>query len=598
VTRAFAKQVKSPAITSRASDYSQWYLDVVRNADMVDQSPVKGCMVIRPWGMGVWERLVSELDKRITASGASNVYFPLLIPQSFLSKEAEHVEGFAKECAVVTHHRLQVTEDGTGVEVDPDAKLDEPLVVRPTSETLIWNAFSKWIQAMSYRELPLKVNQWANVFRWELRTRPFLRSAEFMWQEGHTAHATSDDAKECAHEMLDMYASVCEDVLAIPVVQGHKSESERFAGADDTLTIEAMMQNGWALQSGTSHFLGQNFAKAFNVHFQDPAALESTEAADGAPGKGRSFVWATSWGVSTRLIGALVMSHSDDLGLVLPPNVAPVQVVIVPFLPGTKKNKKQLGAEDGAVDPPVLLVAELIQKQLQAAGLRAKVDDRAHVRPGAKFFEWEQKGVPLRLELGARDLGREDGPVAIVTRRFDGKKIELSVAAELKRALAVGAGGGEADEKRKKTLEEVLLLPPRHEGLEAGSAGELGLQLAIELAEVQRSLLQRARSRLESNTFEIDSYETMKTELWALDKKSKGGEGRGGKLGDDGQYIPQFRFYRAPWADDAANEAAIQEECKATIRCYPLTEQHAVVGKQCFYSGRPATHIALFARAY
>jgi prolyl-tRNA synthetase len=634
--RAFAKHAKgsSSPITSRADDYSQWYLDVVRAADVVDQSPVKGCMVIKPWGMGIWERLRDELDRRITNTGTDNVYFPLLIPQSFLSKEAQHVEGFAKECAVVTHHRLRVTADGKGVEVDPAAKLDEPLVVRPTSETLIWNTFSKWVQAMSHRELPLKINQWANVFRWELRTRPFLRSAEFLWQEGHTAHATSDEAVEFSHEILDLYADVCEEVLAIPVVQGYKSESERFAGADETLTIEAMMQNGWALQSGTSHFLGQNFAKAFNVHFQDPAALEATAAADG-PAKGRSYVWATSWGVSTRLMGALVMSHSDDLGLVLPPNVAPVQVVIIPFVPGAKKNKKKqqeaAAGEGGEADPakpaqpaqpaqpPVLAVAHLIQQQLRTAGLRAEVDDRAHVRPGAKFFEWEQKGVPLRLELGPRDLGRDGGPVAIVTRRFDGKKIELSVAAELERAVAEsaesesaaeegGREGGDAEGKGKKqTLAEVLLMP-RHQALEAGGGGgsggvgnpsELVLSLATELADIQVSLLERARNRLESNTFEIDSYDTMRSELQALESSgSSGSEGKGGVYGEDGAYIPQFRFYRVPWADNAVNEAAIQEECKATIRCYPLAEQHAVEGRTCFYSGRPATHIALFARAY
>mmetsp|Transcript_10594 Transcript_10594/g.31415 ORF Transcript_10594/g.31415 Transcript_10594/m.31415 type:complete len:425 (+) Transcript_10594:262-1536(+) len=299
----------SDSICSASEDFSQWYSDVIRQADMVDSSPVKGCMVIKPWGMAVWDGLKDSLDKKIKKSGAQNAYFPLLIPRSFLSKEAEHVDGFAKECAVVTHHRLKGDENG--LIPDPDAELDEPLIIRPTSETIIWHMFQKWIS--SHRDLPLKINQWANVVRWEMRTRPFLRSSEFLWQEGHTAHATSAEAIATAEEMLDVYADVVENVLAVPVVKGKKSAIERFAGADETYTIEALMPNGWALQSGTSHFLGQNFARAFDVYYQNKEAK-------------RDLVWATSWGVSTRLLGALVMTHSDDAGLVLPPRIAPVQV--------------------------------------------------------------------------------------------------------------------------------------------------------------------------------------------------------------------------------------------------------------------------------
>jgi len=307
---------QSIVITPRSENYSAWYNDLVAAADLVDASPVRGCMVIKPWGMALWDLLKRELDERITETGAQNAYFPLFIPKSFLAKEAEHVDGFAKECAVVTHTRLCLSEDGKNLIPDPTALLEEPLVVRPTSETLIWHMFGKWIH--SHRDLPLKINQWANVVRWEMKTRPFLRTSEFLWQEGHTAHATQECALRTAHESLDLYASVCEEVLAVPVVKGTKSPSERFAGALETFTIEALMQNGWALQSGTSHFLGQNFAKAFNVTHQSESGS-------------RELVWATSWGVSTRLIGALIMSHSDDKGLVLPPAVAPIQVVLIPI---------------------------------------------------------------------------------------------------------------------------------------------------------------------------------------------------------------------------------------------------------------------------
>jgi prolyl-tRNA synthetase len=371
------KEASSNVITPRCENYSQWYLDIISAAELVDNSPVKGCMVIRPWGMAIWDLLREELDSQIKESGAQNAYFPLFIPQSFLSKEADHVEGFAKECAVVTHHRLCANPDGSGLMPDPDAKLEEPLIVRPTSETIIWNMFGKWID--SHRDLPLKLNQWANVVRWELRTRPFLRSAEFLWQEGHTAHATRDDALATARQMLGVYSDTVAKMLALPVIRGVKSPMERFAGADETFTIEALVQNGWALQSGTSHFLGQNFARAFDVYFQNKEGE-------------RELVWATSWGVSTRLMGALVMTHSDDAGLRLPPAVAPHQVVIVPITKGK-------GEEDAAVQKAVDVAVD----ELKAKGVRVKVDDRDHLRPGAKYFEWERKGVPLRLEVGPRD---------------------------------------------------------------------------------------------------------------------------------------------------------------------------------------------------
>ncbi len=366
------------AITPRATDYAQWYLDVIDGADLIDDVPVRGCKVLKPNGFAIWEAIQRDLDRRFKETGHVNAYFPLLIPMSFLSKEAQHVEGFAKECAVVTHHRLRAvkgTDGTTRVEPDPTAKLEEPYVIRPTSETIIWHCYGRWID--SWRDLPILINQWANVVRWEMKTRPFLRTTEFLWQEGHTAHATRGEAVEETLRMLGVYADFCREVLALPVVQGRKSASERFAGAEDTYAVEAMMQNGWALQAGTSHFLGQNFAKAFNVTFQSQAGE-------------RDFVWATSWGVSTRLIGAAIMAHSDDAGLVLPPAVAPIQVVIIPVY------RDETRAE-------VVAACDVIAASLKHR-FRVRVDDRDSMRPGAKYFEWERKGVPLRLEVGPRDL--------------------------------------------------------------------------------------------------------------------------------------------------------------------------------------------------
>lgn len=374
-------------LTKRADNYSQWFNDLVVKADLAEQSAVRGCMVIKPYGYAIWEKMQQQLDRMFKETGAQNAYFPLLIPKSFFSREAEHVKGFAKECAVVTHYRLRASEDGNSVEVDPSAKLDEELIIRPTSETIIWNTYKNWIH--SWRDLPLMCNQWCNVMRWEMRTRPFLRTSEFLWQEGHTAHATREEAEEEAKKMLDVYAKFAQEWMAVPVVCGVKSETERFAGALDTYTIEAMMQDGKALQSGTSHFLGQNFAKSFDVTFLNK---------ENKP----EYVWATSWGVSTRLIGALIMTHSDDNGLVLPPKLAPIQVVVIPI----GKAGEQMQAIADKLQPVI--------EQLRKAGVTVKYDDSDNKRPGFKYADYELKGIPVRIVMGGRDL--ENNTVEIMRR--------------------------------------------------------------------------------------------------------------------------------------------------------------------------------------
>jgi len=491
------------SITPRATDYSQWYLDVIAQGELCDYSPVRGCMVLRPHGFAVWDLMKTDLDRRFKDTGHVNAYFPVFIPVSFLSKEADHVEGFAKECAVVTHHRLRAAEGG-GVEVDPAAKLEEPLVVRPTSETIIWHMYGQWIQ--SWRDLPILINQWANVVRWELKTRPFLRTAEFLWQEGHTAHATAAEAVEETRKMLGVYTDFAREVMAFPCIPGVKSASERFAGAVDTYCIEGMMQNGWALQAGTSHFLGQNFAKAFDVSFQDETG-------------GRDFVWATSWGVSTRLVGAVIMSHSDDTGLVLPPALAPVQVVLTPIW----KSDTEKAA--------VLAFCDEVRRALHPR-FRVKLDDRDSLKPGAKYFEWERKGVPLRLEIGPRDMAQRSVFAAPrVPVSADGKKFGIPFA-------------------------------------------DLAERVGDTLDRIQAALYQRAEERLHARTYDIGSYDELKAGL----------EGGG--------------FFRVAWHDDADAEARIKEETKATLRCFPLEGQEGAAGRTCFYSGRPATHIAIFARAY
>ncbi len=487
-------------ITPRAEDYSAWYLDVIAQGDLIDDAPVRGCKVLKPHGFAIWEHIQRVLDGRFKDTGHVNAYFPLFIPMSFLSKEAEHVEGFAKECAVVTHHRLRSVVDENGkasVEPDPESKLEEPLIVRPTSETIIWHMYGRWIS--SWRDLPLLINQWANVVRWEMKTRPFLRTTEFLWQEGHTAHATRDEAVAETLTILDLYAGFAEDTLAVPVLKGRKSARERFAGAVETYTIEALMQNGWALQAGTSHFLGQNFAKAFDVMFQN----ETGE---------REYVWATSWGVSTRLIGAVIMTHSDDAGLVLPPRVAPVQVVIVPVYKEAERDT-------------VMAAANELFKSLKPH-FRVKLDDRENMRPGAKYFEWERKGVPLRLEIGPRDVAKRE---AFSAKRTGGKKFGI-------------AFDGVAD-----TVRDVL-------------------------DAIQAELLERATASRDARTYTATSRE----EFARLVESQPG-------------------FYKIPWGGDDADEDAIKDETRATIRC--LLDDD-VSGQTCPLTGKPARELAVFARAY
>jgi len=427
-------------LTKRSEDYSKWYNELVVRADLAEQSAVRGCMVIKPYGYAIWEKMQAELDRRFKESGVKNAYFPLFIPKSYLCREAEHVEGFAKECAVVTHYRLKNDPDGKGVVVDPDAKLEEELIVRPTSETIIWSTYKNWIS--SYRDLPILCNQWANVVRWEMRTRLFLRTAEFLWQEGHTAHATYEEAIAKAEEMLHVYADFAENVMAVPVIQGVKSANERFAGALETFCIEAMMQDGKALQAGTSHFLGQNFAKAFDVQYLTKENKQE-------------YVWATSWGVSTRLMGALIMAHSDDNGLVLPPALAPYQVVIVPIF----KNEEQKAALDAKILPLV--------DNLKKMGVSVLLDDAENQTPGWKFAEYELKGVPVRLALGMRDL--ENGTVEVV---------------------------------RRDTLEKQSL---PFEGIEQ--------VVKTMLDDIQKNIFQKALDYRASKTRTCDSYEEFKEEI-------------------------------------------------------------------------------------
>lgn len=426
--------------TTREEDYSKWYNELVYRADLAEHSDVRGCMIIKPYGYAIWEKMKDILDQKFKETGHSNAYFPLFIPKSYLSKEASHVEGFAKECAVVTHYRLKNAEDGSGIIVDPDAKLEEELIVRPTSETIIWNSYKNWIQ--SYRDLPILINQWANVVRWEMRTRLFLRTAEFLWQEGHTAHATKAEAITEAELMLDVYEDFAENYMSMPVIKGRKTESERFAGAEDTYCIESMMQDGKALQAGTSHFLGQNFAKAFDVKFADKEGkLE--------------HVWATSWGVSTRLMGALIMTHSDDEGLVLPPALAPIQVVAIPI----HRTEEDLTAINEKF--------EALRLELKAKGISFKYDNDENRRPGWKFAEYESKGVPVRLTMGPRDL--ENGKVELARR----------------------------DTKQKEIVD-------------FANIAEVIEQL---LKDIQVNLLERAKKFRSENMHSVDTYEAFKKEI-------------------------------------------------------------------------------------
>ena len=433
-----AKELKE--LTSRSENYSQWYQDLVIKADLAENSAVRGCMVIKPYGYAIWEKMQRILDNKFKETGHVNAYFPLLIPKSFLSREAEHVEGFAKECAVVTHYRLKTNSDGSGVVVDPEAKLEEELIIRPTSETIIWNTYRNWIQ--SYRDLPILCNQWANVMRWEMRTRLFLRTAEFLWQEGHTAHATREEAEAEARKMQEVYADFAESYMAVPVIKGVKTASERFAGALDTYTIEAMMQDGKALQAGTSHFLGQNFGKAFNVTFVDK---------DGKT----DYAWATSWGVSTRLIGALIMAHSDDNGLVLPPHLAPIQVVIIPIYRSMEQLDEIRQKVNGIAD------------NLKKLGISVKFDDADNRKPGWKFANYELKGVPVRLAMGGRDL--ENNTIEVM---------------------------------RRDTLEK-----------ETVSCDGIETYVQNLLEDIQKNIFQKALKLREERTVKVDSYDEFKEKI-------------------------------------------------------------------------------------
>ncbi|WP_111308372.1 proline--tRNA ligase [Confluentibacter sediminis] len=491
----------SKKLTSRAEDYSKWYNELVVKADLAENSAVRGCMVIKPYGYAIWEKMQAELDRMFKETGHQNAYFPLFVPKSLFEAEEKNAEGFAKECAIVTHYRLQADPDKPGkLRVDPEAKLEEELIVRPTSEAIIWNTYRGWIQ--SYRDLPLLINQWANVVRWEMRTRLFLRTAEFLWQEGHTAHETKVEAITEAELMNNVYATFVENFMAIPVIQGLKTESERFAGADETYCIEALMQDGKALQAGTSHFLGQNFAKAFDVKFANKEGKQD-------------YVWATSWGVSTRLMGALIMTHSDDNGLVLPPSLAPNQVVIVPIY----KSDDEFNA--------VSEVAHSILKELKSKNISVKYDDRDTQRPGAKFAQYELQGVPLRIAIGPKDL--ENGTVEIARRDTLTKEV-----------IAL------------KNLSKVV------ENL---------------LADIQKSLFEKALNFRDNHITEVENFEEFKSVL-----ENKGG------------------FISAHWDGTIETEEKIKELTKATIRCIPLNnKQEAGV---CVYTGNPSKMRVLFAKAY
>ncbi|MDQ1283958.1 MAG: prolyl-tRNA synthetase [Patescibacteria group bacterium] len=496
-------------ITSREENYSQWYLDVIEAAQLADSSPVRGCMIIRPHGYAIWENIQKELDRMFKETGVKNAYFPLFIPKSFLEKEAKHAEGFAKEVAIVTHHRLKLGENGKLI---PDAPLEEPLIVRPTSETIMYDTFSRWIQ--SYRDLPLLINQWCNVVRWELRTRPFLRTMEFLWQEGHTVHATKKEADEETLAMLEIYRKFTEEYLAVPVAVGYKTESEKFAGADYTTCIEAMMQDTKALQAGTSHMLGQNFAKSFEVKFLDE--------------KGESqYAWQTSWGLSTRIIGALIMAHSDDKGLVLPPKIAPIQTVIVPIW-GEKEEERN----------NIFEAADKIAEELKKIGLSVEMDKR-DARPGAKFFEWEKKGVPVRIEIGPKDL---EANSIIAVRRDTGEKETVAMA--------------DAEKRIPELLEAI-----------------------------QKNLFEKALEFRKENTHAVNSWEEFVSHI----PEAKRGEAEDAKTGRGG-------FLLAHWCGKAECEAEIKKRTKATIRCVPF-DQPGEEGK-CVLCGGASKKRVIFAKAY
>ncbi len=505
-----AKAAKTAISPTREEDYPEWYQQVIKAAELADVSPVRGCMVIRPWGMGIWENMQKGLDRRFKETGHENAYFPLFIPMSFLEKEAQHVEGFAKECAVVTHHRLEPGPDGK-LRPAPSAKLEEPLIVRPTSETIIGAMYAKWVQ--SYRDLPILINQWCNVVRWELRTRMFLRTAEFLWQEGHTAHATDTEAVEETMKMLDVYADFAETEMAMPVIKGEKTAGERFPGAVSTYSIEAMMQDRKALQAGTSHFLGQNFSRAQEIKFQDAAG-------------GESFAWTTSWGVSTRLVGALIMTHSDDDGLILPPRLAPKHIVILPIYRGDDDRAKVRQYCDQ-------LAKDLEQRDYADGRIRVQIDDR-DLRGGEKAWQHIKKGVPLRAEIGPRDI-EKDG--VFLARRDTGTKEPIG---------------------RQQLIETAPQI----------------------LQEIQDSLFQRALKLREENTCQIDTLDEFKAYFTPK---------------NDAKPEIHAGFAYCHWSEEPAMHELLKD-LKVTVRCVPLSGQQEP-GK-CIFTGKPSTKRAIFAKAY
>ena len=488
----------SKGITPKSEDHSKWYTDVITKAELADYGPVKGTMVIKPYGFAIWELVKDEFDRQFKATGHSNAYFPLFIPKSFLAKEADHVEGFAKECAIVTHSRLMTDKDNS-IQVDPSSKLEEEIIVRPTSETVIWHMYKKWIN--SYRDLPILINQWANVVRWEMRTRLFLRTSEFLWQEGHTAHSNKDEAVEETLKILDIYKNVSNNHLAMPVLTGRKTNAEKFAGAIDTYCIEAMMGDKRALQAGTSHYLGQNFAKAFDVKFQTENNNEE-------------YVFASSWGVSTRLIGAIIMVHGDDSGLRLPPSIAPTQVVVVPFF----KNDDELKKIKDYIDPYI--------NQLSNMGIRILIDDRPKMSPGFKFNEWELKGAPTRLEIGFKEI--ENNTITIFRR----------------------------DTKQKESI----------------SIDSVITHTSNLLNNIQDNMFVQANDFMNENIFSVSTYDEFKNII------NKGG------------------FIRCGWDGSDESEKKIKDETKATIRCIPFDEKPDNLN--CIFTGKPAKHEVIFAKAY
>ena len=536
LARAASSTASSPRdspITPRVVDFSAWYADVVAAADLSDASPVRGCSILKPNGYAIWESIQRNLDARIRATGVRNAYFPLLVPAALLSREAAHVSGFAKEAAVVTHTRLRARADGKpGVEVDPESALAEPLIIRPTSEAVIWDALRRWIHSQA--DLPVLLNQWANVMRWEMRPRPFVRTSEFLWQEGHTAHAEEGEARERAAAMHVLYSQFLSEVLALPCTAGSKSPGERFAGAVDTLTCEVLVQNGWALQAATSHFLGTNFSHAFDVTYVPRV------------GGGRHPVWATSWGASTRLIGAAIMGHSDDVGLVLPPSVAPVQVVLLPVAP-----RRQAEAEAGVAVAAAIAAAERAASVLAAAGMRVEIDRDVRNGVGARAYRWERRGTPLRLEVGARELAAN-----AVTART-----------------------------RVPLLDTTLPMQLRNDGSLTDSVRRL-------FVEVHAALLASATSREACSIRRTERYDDLRDASAVAEAAISSGS-------PAPLDCPAFL---APWCEDSAAEASVQAETRFTLRCYPANEQRGTLDTgaalKCFYSGRPATHVALFARAF